>query len=83
MTKDTLDFNYSIPIYFKVKADFSWTNRRKRLRFNPSKSRFQSIYLEWSILLLMGEAGAAFAVSNVDNTRDKTSLLSPSIGIRY
>jgi hypothetical protein len=31
------------------------------------------------MILLNGEAGAAFAVSNVDNTRDKTSLLlSPS-----
>ncbi|QZK91069.1 hypothetical protein K5V07_11435 [Flavobacterium sp. CHNK8] len=52
----------------------------KDLGLIPAKAGFKAFV--WNDqFYLMGEAGAAFAVSNVDNTRDKTSLLlSPSIG---
>lgn len=52
----------------------------KDLGFIPVKAGFKAFV--WNDqFYVMGEAGAAFAVSNVDNTRDKTSLLlSPSIG---
>ena len=52
----------------------------KDLGLIPAKAGFKAFIWDDSFYV-MGEAGAAFAVSNVDNTRDKTSLLlSPSIG---
>jgi hypothetical protein len=51
------------------------TNRRKRFGLYQLK-RFQHLFGDQFYLM---EAGA-FAVSNVDNTRDKTSLLCLSIG---
>ena len=52
----------------------------KDLGLIPAKAGFKAFIWD-DQFYVMGEAGAAFAVSNVDNTRDKTSLLlSPSIG---
>ena len=46
----------------------------------PAKAGFKAFVWE-DQFYVMGEAGAAFAVNNVENTRDRTSLLlSPSIG---
>lgn len=66
---------------FQSKADgFPGQTEGKDLGLIPAKAGFKAFV--WNDqFYLMGEAGAAFAVSNVDNTRDKTSLLlSPSIG---
>ncbi|WP_158728340.1 MULTISPECIES: hypothetical protein [unclassified Flavobacterium] len=66
---------------FVSKADtFPGQTEGKDLGLIPAKAGFKAFV--WNDqFYLMGEAGAAFAVSNVDNTRDKTSLLlSPSIG---
>ena len=52
----------------------------KDLGLIPAKAGFKAFIWDDSFYV-MGEAGAAFAVSNVGNTREKTSLLlSPSIG---
>ncbi len=52
----------------------------KDLGIIPAKAGFKAFV--WNDeFYVMGEAGAAFATSNVENTRDDTSLLlSPSIG---
>ncbi|MBG6111210.1 hypothetical protein H4V97_002733 [Flavobacterium sp. CG_23.5] len=66
---------------FVSKADtFPGQTEGKDLGIIPAKAGFKAFV--WNDeFYVMGEAGAAFAVSNVDNTRDKTSLLlSPSIG---
>ena len=66
---------------FQSKADgFPGQTEGKDLGLIPAKAGFKAFV--WNDqFYLMGEAGAAFAVSNVSNTRDKTSLLlSPSIG---
>lgn len=66
---------------FVSKADgFPGQTEGKDLGIIPAKAGFKAFI--WNDqFYVMGEAGAAFAVSNVDNTRDKTSLLlSPSIG---
>ena len=66
---------------FVSKADvFPGQVEGKDLGIIPAKAGFKAFV--WNDqFYLMGEAGAAFAVSNVDNTRDKTSLLlSPSVG---
>lgn len=66
---------------FVSKADtFPGQVEGKDLGIIPAKAGFKAFVWK-DQFYLMGEAGAAFAVSNVDNTRDKTSLLlSPSIG---
>jgi hypothetical protein len=66
---------------FVSKADgFPGQTEGKDLGIIPAKAGFKAFIWE-DQFYVMGEAGAAFAVSNVDNTRDKTSLLlSPSIG---
>lgn len=66
---------------FVSKADaFPDQTEGKDLGIIPAKAGFKAFIWE-DQFYVMGEAGAAFAVSNVDNTRDKTSLLlSPSIG---
>ena len=66
---------------FVSKADgFPGQTEGKDLGIIPAKAGFKAFV--WNDqFYLMGEAGAAFATSNVENTRDKTSLLlSPSIG---
>ncbi|TDE02298.1 hypothetical protein [Flavobacterium sandaracinum] len=66
---------------FVSKADtFPGQTEGKDLGIIPAKAGFKAFV--WNDqFYLMGEAGAAFAVSNVDNTREKTSLLlSPSVG---
>ena len=65
---------------FVSKADGFTGQEGKDLGIIPAKAGFKAFV--WNDqFYVMGEAGAAFAVSNVDNTRDKTSLLlSPSIG---
>jgi hypothetical protein len=66
---------------FVSKADgFTDQTEGKDLGIIPAKAGFKAFV--WNDqFYLMGEAGAAFATSNVENTRDKTSLLlSPSIG---
>ena len=66
---------------FVSKADvFPGQAEGKDLGIIPAKAGFKAFV--WNDqFYLMGEAGAAFAVSNVDNTRDKTSLLlAPSVG---
>jgi len=66
---------------FVSKADFfPGQTEGKDLGIIPAKAGFKAFV--WNDqFYLMGEAGAAFATSNVDNTRDKTSLLlSPSVG---
>ena len=66
---------------FVSKADFfPGQTEGKDLGIIPAKAGFKAFI--WNDqFYLMGEAGAAFATSNVDNTRDKTSLLlSPSVG---
>nr|WP_309758793.1 hypothetical protein [Flavobacterium sp.] len=52
----------------------------KDLGIIPAKAGFKAFI--WNDqFYVMGEAGAAFATSNVENTRDDTSiLLSPSVG---
>lgn len=66
---------------FQSKADgFPGQTEGKDLGLIPAKAGFKAFIWD-DQFYVMGEAGAAFAVSNVDNTRDKTSLLlSPSIG---
>ena len=66
---------------FVSKADaFPGQTEGKDLGIIPAKAGFKAFIWE-DQFYVMGEAGAAFAVSNVGNTRDKTSLLlSPSIG---
>ena len=66
---------------FQSKADgFPAQTEGKDLGLIPAKAGFKAFIWD-DQFYVMGEAGAAFAVSNVDNTRDKTSLLlSPSIG---
>lgn len=66
---------------FVSKADaFPGQIEGKDLGIIPAKAGFKAFIWE-DQFYVMGEAGAAFAVSNVANTRDKTSLLlSPSIG---
>ena len=66
---------------FVSKADaFPGQIEGKDLGIIPAKAGFKAFIWE-DQFYVMGEAGAAFAASNVDNTRDKTSLLlSPSIG---
>lgn len=65
---------------FVSKAEGFTGQEGKDLGIIPAKAGFKAFV--WNDqFYVMGEAGAAFAVSNVDNTRDKTSLLlSPSIG---
>ena len=66
---------------FVSKADgFPGQTEGKDLGIIPAKAGFKAFV--WNDqFYVMGEAGAAFATSNVENTRDKTSLLlSPSIG---
>lgn len=66
---------------FQSKADgFPGQTEGKDLGLIPAKAGFKAFIWD-DQFYVMGEAGAAFAVSNVDNTRDKSSLLlSPSIG---
>lgn len=66
---------------FQSKGDgFPGQTEGKDLGLIPAKAGFKAFIWD-DQFYVMGEAGAAFAVSNVDNTRDKTSLLlSPSIG---
>lgn len=66
---------------FVSKADnFPGQVDGKDLGIIPAKAGFKAFIWNDSFYV-MGEAGAAFAVSNVANTREKTSLLlSPSIG---
>ncbi|MFV8352699.1 hypothetical protein [Flavobacterium sp. XS2P14] len=66
---------------FVSKADgFAGQTEGKDLGIIPAKAGFKAFI--WNDqFYVMGEAGAAFATSNVENTRDDTSLLlSPSIG---
>lgn len=66
---------------FVSKADgFPGQTEGKDLGIIPAKAGFKAFIWD-DQFYVMGEAGAAFATSNVENTRDKTSLLlSPSIG---
>ncbi|RDI53706.1 hypothetical protein [Flavobacterium glaciei] len=66
---------------FVSKADtFPGQTEGLDLGIIPAKAGFKAFIWE-DQFYVMGEAGAAFATSNVSNTRDKTSLLlSPSIG---
>lgn len=66
---------------FVSKSDtFPGQTEGKDLGIIPAKAGFKA-FIWKDQFYVMGEAGAAFATSNVDNTRDKTSLLlSPSIG---
>ena len=66
---------------FVSKADgFAGQTEGKDLGIIPAKAGFKAFI--WNDqFYVMGEAGAAFATSNVENTRDDTSLLlSPSVG---
>lgn len=66
---------------FVSKADgFPGQTEGKDLGIIPVKAGFKAFV--WNDeFYIMGEAGAAFATSNVENTRDdKSLLLSPSIG---
>jgi hypothetical protein len=66
---------------FVSKADFPGQTEGKDLGLIPAAGFKAFIWNDQ--FYLMGEAGAAFAVSNVDNTRDKTHLYCSKYRIRY